>query len=369
MSFTEDFLTDSYDYHLPEELIAERPTAKRDAARLMVIDRSTAQIQKHTNFHELTTFLREGDLLVLNNTKVLAARLYGSRLPSGGGCEVLLLRPMAQGFGSAVIGEAGGSSTEKWEAMTRPAKKLTVGCVIDFGNQCTATVVEELAEGLRVLAFNLPNTMDEFLQARGNMPLPPYILARRGEKESRPEDKQDYQTVYAKQAGSVAAPTAGLHFTDELLQACRQMGVQTVELTLKVGAGTFKPINTDSISDYAIHQETYSISPEAAEQINQARSQGRRIIAVGTTSTRALESAATADGTLRSGEYATSLMITPGYNWKCVDGLITNFHLPRSSLLCLVSALITRKDLLSIYDIAIAERYRFYSYGDAMLIV
>lgn len=355
MNSSEDFLTDSYDYHLPEELIAERPTEKRDHARLMVIDRTASTLKAHTRFHELPTYLREGDLLVLNNTKVIAARLYGNRLPSGGGCEVLLLRPLAK--------------ANCWEAMTRPAKKLTQGSTIDFGEGCTATVVEELPEGLRNLEFHLPVPMDDFLQAHGNMPLPPYILARRGEKTSRPEDKHDYQTVYAKQSGSVAAPTAGLHFTPELLERCRQMGVQTAELTLNVGAGTFKPINTDSIKDYPIHTETYSISEETARQINTARQQGRRIIAVGTTSTRALESAAQEDGSLVAGDFSTALLIAPGHRWKCVDGLITNFHLPRSSLLCLVSALLTRKELLRHYDIAIAERYRFYSYGDAMLIV
>lgn len=361
MNSSDDFLTDSYDYHLPEELIAERPAEKRDHARLMVINRSAAKVAAHTRFDHLTDHLREGDLLVLNNTKVLAARLYGKRQPGGGGCEVLLLRPLAQGVGSV--------SGERWEAMVRPAKKLTDGTTIDFGNECSATVQAELPEGLRTLEFHLPMPMDDFLQAQGNMPLPPYILARRGEKNSRPEDREDYQTVYAKQAGSVAAPTAGLHFTPELLERCREMGIHTAELTLNVGAGTFKPINTDSISDYPIHQETYSISPEAAEQINTARAQGRRIIAVGTTSTRALESSVDESGRLRSGDYATSLLIAPGHRWKCVDGLITNFHLPRSSLLCLVSALITRKELLALYDIAIAERYRFYSYGDAMLIV
>jgi S-adenosylmethionine:tRNA ribosyltransferase-isomerase len=356
-----DLLTSSYDYHLPEELIAERPTAERDSARLMVIDRSTGRLREHTIFRHITQQLRSGDVLVLNNTRVIAARLYGERQPGGGVCEVLLLRPLAMMPGD-------GEHVYRWEAMTRPAKKLPAGSVIRFGEAGhEAHVLEEHPEGIRTLEFRLSVPMDAFLEELGNMPLPPYILARRGEKLSRPEDKTDYQTVYARTPGSVAAPTAGLHFTPALLEECRRMGVEILELTLNVGAGTFKPLNTEKITDYAIHTETYCVSEYTADRVTKAKAEGRRVIAVGTTSVRTLESAAEGRQ-LMPGENSTELLISPGYEWKLVDGLITNFHLPCSSLLCLVAALTGRKNLLDLYATAVQERYRFYSYGDAMMI-
>ncbi|MCB2153381.1 tRNA preQ1(34) S-adenosylmethionine ribosyltransferase-isomerase QueA [bacterium] len=340
-----------FDYTLPEELVAAHPSERRDESRLLVVPPGAGS--EHRQFRDLTEYLRPGDLLVMNDSRVIPARLFGHREPGGGKCEVLLLEP---------------AGDLKWQAMVRPGKKLRVGSRIVFGEGLAAEVEEDLGGGERLLRFECGGEFREALDRLGHMPLPPYILARRGARESLPQDRERYQTVYADREGSVAAPTAGLHFTDEMLAAMNDMGVETARVTLHVGAGTFQPIAVDRIEDHPMHAEEYEISPEVAETINRAKSEGRRVIAVGTTSVRTIESAG-ATGEVVPGCEKTRLMILPGYKFHIVDGMITNFHLPRSTLLCLVAAMIGRKRLLDLYEEAIRERYRFYSYGDAMLIL
>jgi S-adenosylmethionine:tRNA ribosyltransferase-isomerase len=347
-----------YDYDLPEWLIAAEPTDRRDASRLLVVPRDAAAPLGHHHFRDLPGFLRPGDVLVLNDSRVLPARLFGQRLPGGGACEVLLLEPRPP----APEGH------ELWTALARPGKRLRPGTRIAFAEDFHAVVEADLGAGEKLLRFPGPVPLREALERHGQMPLPPYILARRGERASRPEDRERYQTVYARPEGSVAAPTAGLHFTDELLGEIRALGVEIARVTLHVGAGTFQPITADDIADHVLHTERYDVPAETADAINAARGQGRRIVAVGTTSVRTLESAVAADGRVRPGAGATGLMIAPGYRFRVVDALVTNFHLPRSSLLCLVAALIGRERLLAIYREAIAREYRFYSYGDAMFV-
>jgi S-adenosylmethionine:tRNA ribosyltransferase-isomerase len=354
-----DLLLSSYDYDLPEELIAAYPVEVRDASRLMVVRREGGGAV-HAVFRDLTRYLRAGDLLVFNTTRVIPARLMGRREPGGGAAEVLLLHPLAT--------EADGKP--RWTALVRPGKKLKPGARIVFSSELGATVdPDHMDGGERALRFDCEGDLRAAIERLGTMPLPPYILARRGERVARPEDAARYQTVYAETDGSVAAPTAGLHFTDELLARIDAMGVERAEVILHVGLGTFLPITAERVDEHPIHTEEYEIPARTAEMIARAHREGRRVIAVGTTTVRALEDAATTHGSLNACTGEARLMIFPGYQFKAIDGLITNFHLPRSTLLCLVSALIGRERLLGLYEEAIREQYRFYSYGDAMVIL
>lgn len=359
MTNPDDFKTESYDYELPDDLIAAFPAEKRDNSRLMMIDKQSGKLHKELHFYDILDELDESHFLVVNNTKVLPARLMGERLPTRGKCEVLLLEPQ----------EYRSSQKAVWSAMTKPAKKLTTGTEIDFGTGLTGKIVDEKPEGVRLIEFSTEKDFRSALDEVGTMPLPPYILAKRGEKVSRDSDRERYQTIFAQSEGSVAAPTAALHFTDELKSKLQSKGIEIIEITLHVGAGTFKPITADSIEEHPMHEEFFEISNESAEKIEGLKKEGRRLVSVGTTSTRALEAATQSDGTLQRGKQSTSLMIAPGYEWKIIDGLITNFHLPKSSLLCLVSALIGRQNVLDVYRHAVENKYRFYSYGDSMLIL
>ncbi len=350
-----------YDFELPKELIADKPATRREMSRLLLLDKRTGATG-HEHFRDIETQLRAGDLLVLNNSRVLRARLRGRRVSSGGAVEALLLEPS---------GASGGASCD-WLALCRPAKKMSVGERLTFGDgRLDAVVAEVRDEGERVLRFDTGDIIP-LLDDVGEMPLPPYIVQRRRELGLpllQPSDNERYQTVYAKVSGSVAAPTAGLHFTPELLDRLRGAGVETAEVTLHVGAGTFKPVETENVEDHKMHAEHYSISAETADAVNSARAAGRRVVVVGTTTARALESAADpVTGKVRAGAASTDIMIAPGYKWRVTDALITNFHLPRSTLLLLVSALASREYILAAYGAAINERYRFFSYGDAMFI-
>ncbi|MDK2971273.1 MAG: S-adenosylmethionine:tRNA ribosyltransferase-isomerase [Candidatus Sumerlaeota bacterium] len=350
--------TSHYDYELPEELIADRPAERRDGSRLLVVPPGQGAPLEHRAFSDLPEYLRAGDVLVLNDSRVIPARLYGKRLPGGGQCEALLLEPCSPT----------GDGVERWTALVRPGKKLKPGTRIVFGEGFEAVVEEELGGGEKRVRFACDGTLAEALDRHGHMPLPPYILARRGEKGSRPEDRERYQTVYARADGSVAAPTAGLHFTPELLAELQARGVEIARVTLHVGAGTFQPITAEDIGEHVLHMEHYTVPEAAAETVNRAKAEGRRVVAVGTTSVRTLESAAGADSVVRAGVASTALMIAPGYRFRVVDALVTNFHLPRSSLLCLVAALMGRERLLAVYAEAIGRGYRFYSYGDSMFV-
>lgn len=354
----EDLLVASYDYDLPPELIAVCPAERREHSRLLVVPPVPA-LPQHRHFYDLPDLLRPGDVLVLNDSRVLPARLFGRRAGGGGGlCEVLLLDPQ----------EPGPGAVERWSCFVRPGKKIRQGTRLEFAPGFAATVESVLEGGERVLAFECDGPLRETLERHGSMPLPPYILARRGERTSRPEDRERYQTVYAERDGSVAAPTAGLHFTSELLERLGPQGVEVLRVTLHVGAGTFRPITADRIDEHRMHVESYDISQETAQQLTRARREGRRIVAVGTTTVRTLESSTDTHGVVRAGANATALMIRPGHRFRLVDALITNFHLPRSTLMCLVAAMIGRQRLLDVYAEAIREKYRFYSYGDAMFI-
>lgn len=352
-----------FDFDLPRELIADAPAACREQSRLLVMDRCTGELE-HRRFADVGQYLRPGDLLVMNNSRVMRARIFGHRAQSGGKIEALLLEPY--------MAEPAGAGSCRWIAMCRPAKKLKAGECVIFGEGATivkAVVVRELEEGERVLEFAVSDILP-LLDVIGELPLPPYIVQRRKElglPEVTAADAVRYQTVYARPPGSVAAPTAGLHFTPELLEGLRAAGITTAEVTLHVGAGTFKPVETDNVSDHKMHREHYHISQETSDLIRAAKAEGRRVIAVGTTTARTLEAAATPDG-VGAGAGSTAIMIAPGYKWKVTDALITNFHLPRSTLLLLVSALATREHILNAYSVAVDRRYRFFSYGDAMFI-
>ena len=340
-----------FDYELPEELIAQHPLPERDASRMLVVDREH-RILEDEQFVSLPKYLRAGDCLVLNNTKVFPARLMGERVPSGGTTEVLLLREIEPNC---------------WQVLARPARRLRLGARISFGDgRLQATVTAANEDGTRLIQFepcdNFPNLIAEV----GQPPLPPYIK-REGALDA--EDRERYQTVYARETGAIAAPTAGLHFTPKVLDEIKNAGVSIAEITLHVGYGTFEPVRVEDVSQHRVLPETFSIPAEAAETINRARASGGRIIAVGTTTTRALESAASADGGIRPNTSTADLTITPGYKFRIVDALVTNFHLPRSSLLLLVSAFAGRELTLEAYGHAVSERYRFYSYGDCMLIL
>lgn len=335
-----------YDYHLPEELIAQDPLSVRSESRLMVLDKNTGDIE-HKHFYDIKDYLKPGDCLVLNNTRVIPARLIGEKEDTHGKVEVLLLKR---------------KSDDTWETLVKPGKKARPGARISFGNGLlVGEVMDIVEEGDRIIKFHYDGIFEEILDQLGQMPLPPYITHKL-------KDRNRYQTVYAKYDGSAAAPTAGLHFTKELLQEIRDMGVNIAEVTLHVGLGTFRPVKEDNILDHHMHSEYYQISKEAADLINETRANGGRIISVGTTSTRTLESAAAEDGTLRECSGWTEIFIYPGYKFKAIDGLITNFHLPESTLIMLVSALAGREHVLHAYEEAVEAKYRFFSFGDAMFI-
>lgn len=338
--------TSDFDYELPEELIAQHPAAQRDHSRLLVMDKFTGAVE-HRVFRDIVNYLHAGDVLVLNNTKVIPARIFGVKEGGTAKIEVLLLK-------------RDDDLPNTWEVLVHPGKRAKVGTVIDFGEgRLKGEVIANTSAGRKV-TFHFDGIFEEILEELGTMPLPPYI-------HEQLEDQNRYQTVYAKVDGSAAAPTAGLHFTTELLETLRQNGVEIEEVLLHVGLGTFKPVSEEDIEDHEMHSEYYEISQETADRINKAKAEGRRVISVGTTSTRALESAAK-DGRLQAGSGWTNIFIYPGYKWQIIDGLITNFHLPKSTLMMLVSALSTREHILAAYKEAVAQRYRFFSFGDAMFI-
>ncbi len=339
--------TADFDFDLPEELIAQTPLEKRDASRLLVVDKETGAFSDQ-HFDQIIDQLQPGDALVMNNTRVLPARLYGIKPETGGHVELLLLK---------------NTKGDDWEVLAKPAKRLRVGAQISFGDgRLTATVVEELDHGGRIVRFGYEGIFLEVLESLGEMPLPPYI-------HEKLADRERYQTVYAKENGSAAAPTAGLHFTEELLEQIAAKGVKLVYLTLHVGLGTFRPVSVDSLDDHEMHSEFYSLSEEAAQTLRQVKANGGRVIAVGTTSIRTLETIGSKfQGQIQADSGWTNIFIRPGYNWKIVDAFSTNFHLPKSTLVMLVSAFAGRSLTLKAYEHAIAERYRFFSFGDAMFI-
>ena len=331
-------------YDLPEARIAQTPVEPRDHSRLMVLHRDTGAIE-HRHFYDIIEYLNPGDCLVINDTRVIPARLYGER-PTGGACEVLLLKQLGP---------------KRWETLVRPGKKLKPGAEVVFGDgRLRCRVMETTDVGGRIVEFECEGSFEAALDALGEMPLPPYI-------HEKLENRDRYQTVYARQDGSAAAPTAGLHFTPELMARIRQKGVDIVPVLLHVGLGTFRPVKVENIEEHEMHSEYFEVTPQAADRINAARQRGGRIIAVGTTSVRTLESAAQ-DGRLVAKRGDTNIFIKPGYRFQLVDALITNFHLPGSTLIMLVSALWDRERILEAYKIAVKEEYRFFSFGDAMLI-
>ena len=339
--------TADFDFDLPEELIAQTPLEKRDASRLLVVDKETGAFSDQ-HFDQIIDQLQPGDALVMNNTRVLPARLYGIKPETRGHVELLLLK---------------NTQGDDWEVLAKPAKRLRVGAQISFGDgRLTATVIEELEHGGRIVRFSYEGIFLEVLESLGEMPLPPYI-------HEKLADRERYQTVYAKENGSAAAPTAGLHFTEELLEQIAAKGVKLVYLTLHVGLGTFRPVSVDSLDDHEMHSEFYSLSEEAAHTLRQVKANGGRVIAVGTTSIRTLETIGSKfQGQIQADSGWTNIFIKPGYDWKVVDAFSTNFHLPKSTLVMLVSAFAGRSLTLKAYEHAIAERYRFFSFGDAMFI-
>jgi len=338
--------THDFYFDLPEELIAQTPIKKRDESRLLVLDKETGEWQ-HRHFFDLPEYLRPGDCLILNDSRVLPARLLGRRLPGGGACEVLLLIDKGEGL---------------WECIVRPGKHLRTGAKVSFGNgELTAEIAEVLPDGNRLVQFHYEGIFLEVLDRLGKMPLPPYI-------REELQDRERYQTMYSKVLGSAAAPTAGLHFTPELLERIRAMGVYIGYVTLHVGLGTFRPVKEDEITDHEMHSEYCTVPEETAKLINETKKNGGRVICVGTTSCRTVESWAKEDGTMEPSAGWTNIYIYPGYKFKVLDALITNFHLPESTLIMLVSALAGREHVLAAYAEAVKERYRFFSFGDAMFI-
>ena len=336
-----------FTFDLPEELIAQDPLEDRSSSRLLTLDKNTGEIG-HDIFHNIVNYLKPGDCLVLNNTKVIPARLIGAKEETGGKVEVLLLKRKQDNV---------------WETLVKPGKKARPGARISFGDgKLVGEVIDVVDEGNRLVKFEYEGIFEEVLDELGQMPLPPYITHQL-------KDKNRYQTVYAKYDGSAAAPTAGLHFTKELLQQIKDMGVNIAYVTLHVGLGTFRPVKVDEITEHHMHSEFYQVDEEAAEKINRAKDSGHRVICVGTTSCRTIESAADETGHLKPTSGWTEIFIYPGYKFKILDGLITNFHLPESTLIMLVSALAGREHVLAAYEEAVQERYRFFSFGDAMLIV
>jgi len=337
--------THDFWYDLPEELIAQTPLQQRDASRLLVLDRKSGSVA-HKHFYDVLDYLNPGDCLVMNDSRVLPARLLGNR-PTGGAVELLLLKDLGD---------------KKWECLAKPGRKLLEGQNVIFGDgKLTATVVEVKEDGNRIVEFHYDGIFLEVLEQLGKMPLPPYI-------REELQDSERYQTVYSREIGSAAAPTAGLHFTNELLEKIRQKGIQTAFVTLHVGLGTFRPVKAENIHDHHMHAELCMISKETADLLNATKQAGGRIICVGTTSCRTLESLVNDDGTFEEGAKWTEIFIYPGYQFKAMNGLITNFHLPESTLVMLVSAFAGREHVLSAYEQAVQQRYRFFSFGDAMLI-
>ena len=338
--------TKDFWYELPEELIAQTPLEQRDASRLMVMDRQTGAVT-HRHFYDLIDYLRPGVCLVMNDSRVLPARILGHR-PTGGAVEVLLLRDLGN---------------KHWECLCKPGRKMQAGSEVIFGNgELTATVREVREDGNRIVEFHYEGIFLEVLERLGRMPLPPYIKAEL-------EDQERYQTVYSREVGSAAAPTAGLHFTKELLEKIREKGVKEAFVTLHVGLGTFRPVKAEEVTDHHMHAELCMMNAETAELLNRTKAEGGRIICVGTTSCRTLESLVNEDGTFQAASKWTDIFIYPGYTFKAMDGLITNFHLPESTLVMLVSAFAGREHVLAAYEEAVRQRYRFFSFGDAMCIL
>ena len=335
-----------FDFELPEELIAQRPSEKRDCSRLLLIDKEHKTYQDKI-FHDIIDYLNPGDVLVRNNTKVIPARLHGVKEVTGAHVETLLLKQL---------------DGDIWECLTRPAKSLKVGARINYGDgKLIGEVIEEKDEGIRLIKFSYQGIFLEVLDSLGKMPLPPYI------KEQLCENDR-YQTVYAKYEGSAAAPTAGFHFTEELFENIKAKGIEIVDITLHIGLGTFRPVKVEDTKDHVMHSELYEITEEAAEALNKAKKEGRRIIAIGTTSTRTLEANMTEYGRFTPAKKETNIFIEPGYQFKAIDALITNFHLPKSTLIMLVSAFMGREFTLEVYKHAVDSRYRFFSFGDSMFI-
>ncbi len=336
----------SYYYELPEKLIAQYPVENRSESRLMFLNKKTGEVS-HKKFTDILALIKKDDVLVINNTKVIPARLFGHK-PTGAKIEVFLLNQIEE---------------KKWECLVRPGRKLPIGAEIIFSENFKAKIVDYAEEGGRIVQFFCKDDFWSLLEIAGNMPLPPYI-----KREAEEKDKETYQTVYAEQNGSVAAPTAGLHFTEEIFASLKEKGVEILEVMLHVGLGTFRPVKTDDITFHKMHSEFCRISPETAEKINKYKAEGRKIIAVGTTTTRTLESFAK-NGILQSGAHQTEIFIYPGKKFQIIDGLITNFHMPESTLLMLISAFAGYENIMNAYKIAVNEKYRFFSYGDSMAIL
>ena len=335
-----------FDFYLPEELIAQHPLEKRDTSKLMVLDKNTGDIE-HKHFHDIIDYLNEGDTLVLNNTRVMPARLIGEKEETGGKIEFLLLKRI---------------EGDKWECLAKPGKRAKIGQKFTFGNgKLKCTVVDIVEEGNRIIEFSYEGIFEQVLDELGEMPLPPYITEKL-------EDRERYQTVYSKEKGSAAAPTAGLHFTEELLRKVKEKGVNIAYLTLHVGLGTFRPVKVDDINEHIMHSEFYNLDEENANIINETKKRGNRVIAVGTTSTRTLETIGGEDGFVSPQSGWTDIFIYPGYKYKVIDELITSFHLPESTLIMLVSALAGKENVMNAYNTAVKERYRFFSFGDSMII-
>ncbi|MGL5439778.1 MAG: tRNA preQ1(34) S-adenosylmethionine ribosyltransferase-isomerase QueA [Filifactoraceae bacterium] len=336
--------TKEFNYNLPEELIAQYPLEDRSSSRLMILDRDKGSIE-HGCFKDIVDLLDENHLLIFNNTRVIPARIFGKKLETGATIELLLLKRL---------------DLKTWEVMARPAKRLKLDTEIEFSKDLSCKVVKVLEDGLRQVEFKYEGVFEEILEELGTMPLPPYI-------KEKLEDKERYQTVYSKELGSAAAPTAGLHFTNEILEKLKSKGVQQEFVTLHVGLGTFLPVKVEDVTAHVMHSEYYEISEDTAERINQALDMGKKVVCVGTTSVRTIESAAE-DGKIKKLKGSTKIFIYPGYNFKIVDSLITNFHLPESTLIMLVSAIYNKDKVLKAYEEAVKERYRFFSFGDAMFI-
>lgn len=343
-----DLKVDLFDFHLPEERIAQTPLKNREESRLMFLNKETGEV-KDEQFKNIVNYLKAGDCLVLNDTKVLPARLFGLKADTGAKVEFLLLQQ---------------KENDVWEVLVKPAKRVKVGTVIEFGDGALrATCVKELEHGGRIVEFSYDGIFYEVLDELGSMPLPPYI-------KEQLEEKDRYQTVFARERGSAAAPTAGLHFTERILDEIRNMGVHIAFITLHVGLGTFRPVSVDDVNDHEMHAEHYCMTAETANLLNQVKQEGGRIITVGTTSTRTLESIASKhDGKFREESGWTDIFIVPGYEFKGIDGMVTNFHLPKSTLMMLISALAGRENVLAAYEHAVKDNYRFFSFGDAMLIL
>lgn len=337
--------TSEFDYYLPEELIAQHPSSKRDEARMMVLDKNTGE-SEDKYFYDIIDYLKPGDVLVMNDTRVIPARLFGHRPDKEEKIEVFLLN---------------NTEGSKWEVLVRPGKKMKIGTEVIFSDELSCKVIDIKEDGNRIVEFYFEGIFNEILDRLGNMPLPPYI-------KEKLKDKEDYQTVYSKNPGSVAAPTAGLHFTKELLKKIEDKGIKLAYLTLNVGLGTFRPVNEDEITDHKMHSEFYTLSKETAEIIKKAKSEGGRIIAVGTTSIRTLESVYKKNGKICADSGWTDIFIYPGFEFKVIDAIITNFHLPKSTLIMLIAAFTSKDIILNAYNDAVTKKYRFFSFGDCMFI-